>query len=212
MAGDKVSSRYEVEKRAAVKEFAARLTATRQAYGAVTGCPDLSRGQFAELLELKEETYRRYERGENEPSILVLARIRELTGLSLDYLVAGAGDFDPATLTGECRASFIERLRWARELHYPTVEAATAALGFPVQQYARWEDGRDPMPDKAQEHFCAQFSVSMPYLQRGLPHGLPVTVLVSLHRGHSELWHLAAPTADGDAQAPAEAAESDASS
>ena len=69
--------------------FAARLRALRQTYGVQIGQPLLSREEFAAMLNLEGETYRRYERAETEPPLRVLARLRQVTGASLNALVAG---------------------------------------------------------------------------------------------------------------------------
>ena len=62
--------------------WAARLEAVRMLTGQ-------DKGQFAKDLGLEAETYRRYERGETQPNIDTLLRIREETGVSLDALLAG---------------------------------------------------------------------------------------------------------------------------
>lgn len=66
-------------------QFAQRLEATRERTG-------LSQEDFAGELGLKAETYRRYERGETEPNIQTLARIRGKTKINLNYLIAGEPD------------------------------------------------------------------------------------------------------------------------
>lgn len=48
--------------------------------------------EFALAVGLKAETYRRYERGETEPNIKTLAKIRQITGINLNFLVAGEPD------------------------------------------------------------------------------------------------------------------------
>ena len=83
------------DKRAATAQrdaFAARLRALRQTYGVQIEQPLLSQAGFAEMLGVEAETYRRYERGETEPPLRTLAKIRETTGVSLNSLVAGEID------------------------------------------------------------------------------------------------------------------------
>jgi DNA-binding XRE family transcriptional regulator len=74
------------------QDFAARLIALRKAYGREIGDPAITKGRFARLLDLAEETYRSYETGRTEPSLQVLIRIRRLTGVNLNSLVAGEID------------------------------------------------------------------------------------------------------------------------
>ena len=72
-----------------VPGFAERLAETRKAYGRRIGDPEFNRQQFAAVLGLEAETYRRYERGETEPPLATLVRVHEVTGVNLNYLVAG---------------------------------------------------------------------------------------------------------------------------
>lgn len=73
-----------------VAGFASRLRLTRELYGQRVGNPLLSQKEFAAAVGIEAETYRRYERGETEPPLATLARIRAVTGVSLDFLVAGS--------------------------------------------------------------------------------------------------------------------------
>lgn len=56
---------------------------------------DLTQQQFAEVLtnaetgEIKQKTVSRWEKGERVPSVEVLLRISEISGLSIDQLVKG---------------------------------------------------------------------------------------------------------------------------
>lgn len=70
-------------------DFAHRLVEVRKAFGVRTGRPDLDQKQFAEILVIGDEAYRRYERGETEPKLSTLVKIRQTTGVPLDWLIAG---------------------------------------------------------------------------------------------------------------------------
>ena len=65
--------------------FAQRLETVRSRTG-------LDQEEFAARLGLKAERYRRYERGETEPNIEILTKIRQLTKINLNHLVAGEPD------------------------------------------------------------------------------------------------------------------------
>lgn len=72
-------------------EFARRLIELREFYAGATGRPEMTQGEFAQILGFgrgQEETYRRYERGETEPSLRTLAEIHRVTGASLDTLIS----------------------------------------------------------------------------------------------------------------------------
>lgn len=71
-------------------DFARRLIKVRETYGMNTRRPNLNKKEFAAALKIEAQTYRRYEIGDTEPNLSVLARIHEVTGVSLDYLVTGA--------------------------------------------------------------------------------------------------------------------------
>ncbi len=75
--------------------FATRLRALRMSLPPPQGQPEMSQSAFAAQLGIAAETYRRYERGETEPPLAVLARIRILTGASLNALIAGEIDRSP---------------------------------------------------------------------------------------------------------------------
>ena len=47
---------------------------------------------FAAILGLKDETYRRYERGETEPNFATLERLRQITGVSLNFIITGEAE------------------------------------------------------------------------------------------------------------------------
>lgn len=77
---------------AARERFAEALRAVRLQWGAQIGEPDISQHAFAVHLGISgdrpEERYRLYERAKREPPIWLLAKIREVTGFSLDDLIA----------------------------------------------------------------------------------------------------------------------------
>lgn len=80
---------------AARRKFAARLVAIRVAAGFE------SKAAFARALGVGGETYNRWERGETEPNIFNLGKIRSLTGASLDFLIAGVPTATAATVEEE---------------------------------------------------------------------------------------------------------------
>ena len=172
--------------------FGQRMRAVREAYGLLTGRPGLNQAKFAkeELGMPDTEAYRRWERNETNPTMAGLKKIRDVTGISLDYLVAGtkAGIDDPSDYSAECGASFCERLTWAREIFAADPAEAAKVMGVPAVIWQKWETGRDPMPEVKMVEFAHRFSVSMPYLLNGLPVGVAPALLRELRRRHPELW------------------------
>jgi transcriptional regulator with XRE-family HTH domain len=57
----------------------------------MTGRPELSGKDFAHILGVEAPTYRQYERGDAQPSMRTLAKIRQITNVGLDWLICGDG-------------------------------------------------------------------------------------------------------------------------
>ena len=68
--------------------FADRLRQLRASYSRRVG-QRLNQTQFAALLGIKIDRYSAYERGDREPPLDVLARLKQVTGVSLDEMIAG---------------------------------------------------------------------------------------------------------------------------
>jgi transcriptional regulator with XRE-family HTH domain len=154
------------------QHFAWRLRATRRAYGGLTGQPNLSARQFARILGIFPERYRRYERGELEPPLSVLTSLRRVTGVSLDRLVSGDinGDDNMIPMHG-MRSNeemiLADRLRCVRELGEPDVASAAQIMNVPLEDWKRWEAGATrPSLDKLVE-FSIRFQVSLDFLLTG---------------------------------------------
>lgn len=69
--------------------FGKRLEELRFAHGKTLGLPEITQAEFADMFGVQGETYGRWERGETEPSLEILRRIRKITRISLDYLITG---------------------------------------------------------------------------------------------------------------------------
>ena len=50
---------------------------------------DLNQGEFAKMLGISQAQLSKYERGENVPTLELLARLKALSGKSLDWIVDG---------------------------------------------------------------------------------------------------------------------------
>jgi transcriptional regulator with XRE-family HTH domain len=170
--------------------FAKRLAATRLTFGAVKAQPDISRAQFAEMLSISAARYNRYERGEITPPLILIIRIRELTGISLDYLLTGenSGIQDPGRFSGPCQATTAERIRWVRELFEPDIYVVAEIMGVAAQRWLDYETGREQMPPSRMQEFAHRFSVSLDFLAHGLPIGIAWPVLDRLLEAHPGLW------------------------
>lgn len=73
--------------------FGRRLAVARECAGYETATA------LADKIGMSLARYSRYERGETEPSIETLQRIREATGASLDFLIAGDMTGTPANVS-----------------------------------------------------------------------------------------------------------------
>lgn len=61
----------------------------RLAYGMANHDPDITKKKFAGLLGLAEATYATYETGVSYPHVKTLAKLEDVTGFSLDWLITG---------------------------------------------------------------------------------------------------------------------------
>jgi transcriptional regulator with XRE-family HTH domain len=67
-------------------DFAKRLRVARLASGYDTA------ESFAKVLKITAPAYRKYERGETFPDIQMLRDVANITGFTLDWMLAGYGD------------------------------------------------------------------------------------------------------------------------
>lgn len=175
------------ESRAAVeasKAFPKRLADLRIRYGQDIDRRELNATEFAEILGLEAETYRRYERAETQPNIATLALIRELTGVSLDSLIA---DMAPGRSVHAKPPTLADRLRWTRELMEPDAKAVADLLGLPLETWLRWESGEEKPDYEKLVEFATRFSVSLEFLLQGNTKQVERTRLGALLRLHPEL-------------------------
>jgi transcriptional regulator with XRE-family HTH domain len=171
--------------------FARRLRHVRAAYGASIGQPELSQADFVRALNLDVQAgaYRRYDNGKIEPPMAVLAAIRRLTGISLDYLVCGMGNgMDDLAKPSHQAVTTGTRLRWAREQLEPSVAAIANVFAVSPGQWVRYEDGTDALPLTVAVEVAQRFGVTLDYLYRGiLTDGMEPRLLEALILAHPEL-------------------------
>jgi transcriptional regulator with XRE-family HTH domain len=173
-----------------LREFARRLKSLRKDYGRRKAGSFYAAGQFADELGIKGERYRRYERGDVEPPLEVLAAIRRVTGWSLDRLVAdmAAGTDDPIKPPKtKTDVTFGQRMRWTRELDEPYIEEAAASLGVTPETLADWENDRAQPPYEKVREFCHRHGVSPQFLYKGWLTGMYEPVKRELLQRHPEL-------------------------
>lgn len=169
------------------KAFGARLGVVRRLYGESSGTPDLSRTKFARALGLEPETYRRYERGEANPTLETLVKLYELTHISLHFLITG-DDEAPALRPGTRRVTKGDRLRWAREVQGHTAEETARLLRVPLDRWEDYEQDRVDLKDlELLEEFAHRFNVSIDFLQQGRLVGIGRDALAQLLQHHPEL-------------------------
>ena len=131
----------------AMQVFAWRLRAVRRAFGGSQGNPHLSSAKFAGHLGIEPNRYRRYERGEIEPPLLVLTALRRVTGVSLDLLICGetSGNDNMISSMGmrsDDEVILADRLRGVRELAGLDPKEVAKVLNVREIQWTLWESGR----------------------------------------------------------------------
>jgi len=152
--------------------FAARLKQLRLNYGKQVEQPGLSARQFANILGIAAQRYRRYERAEIEPPLEVLALLRRLTGVSLDRLVAGMrpGNADMVAQHGERDDTCLviaDRLRMSREAANHSVSEVAKIMKLEIDDWLRWEADFDTPPIDKLVEYAARFSVTIQFLTDG---------------------------------------------
>jgi transcriptional regulator with XRE-family HTH domain len=172
-----------------LRGFGERLRRVREAHGYMTGRHDLTQYEFADDLGIPRATYGRYDRGEVNPSMEMLERIRRVTGISLDFLVCNTRNgFDGMTLRDPNKPITVgERLTWARETQWPWIERVARVMGVTPLQWQRWEEDLERLPSGKAREFAHRFSVSEAYLYEGRLTGIGDRVLTELLRAHPEL-------------------------
>jgi transcriptional regulator with XRE-family HTH domain len=146
---------------------------------------------MAEALGLIDETYRRYERGEAQPTLETLADIRRVTGISLDVLIAGQkpgstaivppDEVDPLDIT------LGDRLRWVREAVMPNVAEAAELMRTDLATWQKWERSLGRPGVELMSEFAHRFGVSLDYLYRGVLTGMAPEVWEAVLALHPEL-------------------------
>jgi transcriptional regulator with XRE-family HTH domain len=171
--------------------FARRLRQVRAVYGASQGKPGLSQADFVRALgiHITAAAYRRYDNGRIEPPMKVLAAVRRLTGISLDYLICGlpAGVADLVTPSHEEITPGM-RLRWTRRLLEPSIERIAHVMQVTPDQWQRYEDGTDPVPVRIGIETALRFGISLDFLYLGsLADSIEPKLLTALLAAHPEL-------------------------
>jgi transcriptional regulator with XRE-family HTH domain len=171
--------------------FGERLQMVRKTYGMLLGEQKFPRSAFAALLGIPHMSYNRYERDEAEPLVSFVCKVRDLTGVSLDYLLGydTPGISDLERYDRACSASAGQRLRYIREFVTPDVSRFARLMGVRASRYLRWEADIEAMPIEKMEEFARRFGVSVDYLARGLPVGIAPEPLAKLLKEHPDLWH-----------------------
>jgi transcriptional regulator with XRE-family HTH domain len=172
--------------------FAWRLRALRRVYGINRGQPNMTQKVFARELGVEDERYRRWERGEMEPSLGVLAALRRITGVSLDMLVCGERPGSPDMIPGYGGAAtdtlLGDRLQWVRQLYFSEdIEAQSTEMNVDLAIWLRWEAGVDRPPIEKMEEFAHRYAVSLDYLYRGQMSGVRRELAEELLRLHPVL-------------------------
>jgi transcriptional regulator with XRE-family HTH domain len=152
-------------------DFTRRLRQVRAVFGASIGQPNLSQADFVKMLDIdvRPSAYRRWDNGKTEPPLLVLAAIRRLTGICLDYLIAGlpAGRSDILTPEhNEITPGM--RLRWVRELLEPSIEKIAHVMRVSPDRWQRYEDGVIPIPVRIAIDAAVRFGITLDYLYLGV--------------------------------------------
>ena len=146
---------------------------------------------MGEALGLLDETYRRYERGEAQPTLETLATIRRLTGVSLDVLIADEKPGSATIIVLEAKqpneVTLADRLRWVREATLGSIAEAATLMGVDLVTWARWERGPECPPVELLMTFAHRCGAGLDFLYRGQLTGIAPEVWRRILEAHPEL-------------------------
>ena len=160
-----------------VDGFADRLRRLRVSHGAAQNLYGnrYTQQDFAKEIGLKPGSYSRYERGEAEPTLNILIRIAEVTGVSLDTLIRGRPVEPKSPPTGLLSIADItlgERMKLVRMAVDHNVAEAAALMRVDVMQWHRYEANEAyPSPDFLMD-FAHRFGAGLDFLYRGQLSGI----------------------------------------
>jgi transcriptional regulator with XRE-family HTH domain len=150
------------------------------AHGAAVSITDYTTAHFSEALGIEEPRYRRWERGEVEPSLGELANIQRVTGISLDMLITGREPwrFNSIPKQGHVEGEFTlgDRLRLAREIREPDPGKVANLIDVSLAEWVSWESGAVQPPIGEMLDFCSRWGVSLDYIYRGLMQGVSLDI------------------------------------
>lgn len=177
-----------MDKSSTLAAFGPRLKNLRIAYGRTLGGA-FTAADMAALIGIAAERYRTYERGFRDPPLWVIAKVKQLTGASLDVLIAGVRPDMPqqSWAEGGPGPTLGDRLRWVRELKEPNPAIAASVMGVPTEVWLSWEHDIRPMPLAKLDEFAMRFSVSIDFLHAGRLLGIQPELLDALLTRHPEL-------------------------
>jgi len=149
----------------------------------------LSAGRFARALAVEPGTYRRYERGEMEPALTTLTKLRRVTGVCLCRLVCGeaAGDDKMIPAFVNNGTTLGDRIRWVRELLAPDVAEFAQTMQVPLAEWRLWEIGATQPDIEKIKEFAQRCDVTLDFLFFGRVDGLSPRLHDHLQAAHPEL-------------------------
>jgi transcriptional regulator with XRE-family HTH domain len=159
-----------------LKAFGARLEAVRRRYGKETNRPRLNMADFAHELGISAARYRRYERGEVEPTTGLLGEIRRRTNASLDWLICDMSPGKDVAIEDAKQSTVGQRLRWVREFWEPDVRIFAGVMRTETLLWLRYERDELPLPFDVGREVAHRLAVSLDYLFEGRMTGVAPSV------------------------------------
>lgn len=125
---------------------------------------DYKQLDVAKILDVKHDTYSKWERGINDIPIEKSNDLANLYNVSLDYLL-GLSDYSVAPERKEINHQILcERLLALRKSEQLSQEALAKLIGFHQRTYSHYEDGSRPLTTYKIFDIAVYYSISIDYL------------------------------------------------
>jgi transcriptional regulator with XRE-family HTH domain len=172
-----------------LRTFAERLEMLRRSrqISERLGLPSVTRSDLARALGITKERYFRYERAEIHPPLDVLVALRNLTGVSLDWLIAGIDDGELPSASACPESTVGDRLRWVREAFDLSIEELARYMGIDAETWRRFEAGGLELPHPVAVQFAHRYCVTLDFIYTGDTRELEPEVALAVFKGRPEM-------------------------
>jgi transcriptional regulator with XRE-family HTH domain len=147
---------------------------------------EFTQADFARYLGIEPERYRQYERGNSEPPLWVLIKIKHLSGWSLDMMICGELPMG-IKIASSAAPTLGDRIRWTRRALWNDPLLIAEAMGVSLDVWLAWENDLAMPPLYQLLEMCQRFNVTLDFLLAGRLVGIDEDLKAALLHAHPEL-------------------------